>query len=166
LIAALTATLPCYRLEWDTGVDKLLVVSVGTGLTRAGFKKRDPDAITLFEQAASAVPALVGTIVRQQDMLCRVLGQCRSGAPIDGEVGELKVSGLLSAGEKKFSYVRYNREFTPAETERLLRLTGQRFALDNLGLVPFLQDAGREYAERFVRADDLLLNPQGQGGRR
>ena len=35
LIAALTATLPCYRVEWPTGTDRLHLVSVGTGRVAA-----------------------------------------------------------------------------------------------------------------------------------
>jgi len=160
LIAVLTATLPSYKLEWETGVNKLLVISVGTGQTRRGFTKHDPDAINLVEQAKSLVPALMGSIAQQQDMLCRVIGHCRCGGPIDSELGDLKESGLLPATEKKFSYLRYNREFTHAETQRLRQLTGQRFALDNLRLIPFLQEAGREYSKRTVRADDLMLTVQ------
>ncbi|MEQ1910504.1 MAG: patatin-like phospholipase family protein [Vicinamibacterales bacterium] len=155
-IAALTAMLPCYRIQWQTGVDKLLVVSVGTGLVRARLEKRDPERINVVDQARSAVPALMGSVSQQQDMLCRLIGSCQSGAPLDLEVGDLKEPSLFGTSEKKFSYLRYNREFTPAESARLLSATGQKFALDNLGLIPFLKDAGRDYARASVHPEDVL----------
>ena len=157
LIAALTALLPCYRIKWPGGVDKLQVVSIGTGITRARLTKHDAEHVTVLEQAVNVAPALMSSISQHEDMLCRLIGDCRVGDTLDSEIGELKDEALLGDGQKKFSYVRYNREFTPSETAELYRLTGQKFALDNLQLIPFLQEKGREYAESAVHADDILL---------
>jgi len=57
-------------------------------------------------------------------MICRVLGDCRFGASLDSELGELRGAALFGGGEKRFGYVRYNREFKPEETEALLRRRG------------------------------------------
>jgi len=159
MIAALTALLPCYRMNWSAGVDRLLVVSVGTGQTRTVFKSHDAERISVVEQFSGLAGALMGSISQHEDMMCRLLGRCRAGGVLDSEVGDLTEAALFSESEQKFSYVRYNREFTAAETAELYRLTRQKFALDNLRLIPFLQAAGREYAAAAVRADDLLLFP-------
>jgi hypothetical protein len=85
-----------------------------------------------------------------------VLGDCRFGAPIDSEIGDLHGPGLLSAVEKKFSYVRYNRMFDANEAPRLASGKQVRFTLDNLELIPFLQETGRQYARQHVTPAHLL----------
>jgi len=152
LIATLMATLPEFHIEWPTGPDRLQVISIGTGSERARMKKHEAGDVHMLDQAAFVIPALLGSVAVEQDMLCRVLGRCDYGDTIDTEVGALAGAGILSESEKKFSYVRYNREFTATETAALLRDTGQRFSLDNLALIPYLQQVGREYAASAVAA--------------
>ena len=75
----LMATLPAYNLGWPTGRDELLLVSVGTGTTeqvRAGLR---PDDLNLLSYATSVPEALIHSAAVQNDYLCRVLGECRSG---------------------------------------------------------------------------------------
>ena len=159
LIAVLTATLPAYGIEWHSGPDHLLLVSVGTGFERTTFKKQRVADIHLLDHAWHVPAALVGSIALQQDMLCRILGECRFGEDIDSELGKLAPSGLLSSAEKKFSYVRYNRLFDRAETSELARKTGGEFTLDNIRLIPHLCDEGRDYAASAVSPGDIGLVP-------
>lgn len=156
LIAVLTATLPCYRIEWPTGVDKLMLVSVGTGFERVRFKKGRASRISILEGATYVPSALLSSLVQEQDLVCRVLGDCRFGEELDSEIGCLAGPALLNQHEKKFTYVRYNRFFSSEETDDMTRRTGQPFTLDNVGLIPYLQTVGRDYARQAVRADDLL----------
>jgi patatin-like phospholipase/acyl hydrolase len=156
LLAVLMATLPCYRLEWQTGIDNLLVVSVGTGSQAARMAKHDAGQVNWLDSASYVPRALMGSLSQQQDALCRVLGECRFGAPIDSEMGDLHEPGLLSAAEKKFAYVRYNRRFNDTDAPQLASGRRMPFALDNLELIPFLRDAGREYAEQHVIGAHLL----------
>jgi len=156
LIATLMATLPPFHIEWPTGPDRLQVVSIGTGSERARMKKHEATDVHMLDQAAFVIPALLGSVAVEQDLLCRVLGRCDHGDPIDSEIGALHDPGILSATEKKFSYVRYNREFTAAEIASLLRETGQKFGLDNLALIPYLQKVGRDYAAQAVQRTHLF----------
>jgi hypothetical protein len=52
----------------------------------------------------SSMPAvLMYAALKEQDLLCRVFGRCRHGAPIDREVGHLmQGEGLLK--DRSFSY--------------------------------------------------------------
>lgn len=156
LIAALMATLPQFQINWPTGAERLQLVSVGTGSERARLKKQAAEQVHMIDQAAFVIPALLGSVGTEQDLVCRVLGDCVHGEPIDSEIGDLSGSGILDSREKKFRYVRYNREFTAAETDLLFRESGQRFSLDNLALIPYLQRVGREYAAAHVRAEHLV----------
>ena len=162
LIAILTATLPCYRIQWPTGPDRLLVVSVGTCLERIRFAKTEVKDIHYLDQARHVAPALLSSISQEQDMLCRLLGDPLFGAPIDSEMGDLTGSTLLGRAERKFGYVRYNREVTRAEAEQLRLRTRQSFTLDNVGVMPFLKEIGQQYAEATVRREHLGLSPNAE----
>ncbi|MDK1481220.1 patatin-like phospholipase family protein, partial [Sinorhizobium sp. 6-117] len=73
--------------RWRVGVDNMLVVSVGTGTTpdvRAGL---EPEQMHLLFNATSIPSALMFAASNEQDLLCRVFGNCRAGDPIDRELG-------------------------------------------------------------------------------
>jgi hypothetical protein len=78
-------------------------------------------------------------------------------------MGDLHQPGLMTGGEKKFAYVRYNRVFDPAHVGRTAGGRRVRFTLDNLELIPFLQEAGRQYAEQHVTAAHLLPDTAARG---
>ncbi len=155
LIAALTATLPCYRIGWATGPDALLVVSIGTCRERVRFKK-GTTRVGLLDYAGHVPMALLSSVSQEQDLMCRLLGECRFGDRLDSELGDLLGSSLLAQPEKKFSYVRYNYEVTPSETDELRALTGQDFTLDNLNAIDWLKGLGETYAGQ-VRREHLLI---------
>lgn len=161
LLAVLLATLPCYRLEWKTGVDDLLVLSVGTGSQPVQMAKHDAGQVNWLDSASYVPRALMSSLSQHEDALCRVLGECRFGAPIDSEMGDLHEPGLLGAAEKKFAYVRYNRVFGEADVPHAASGRSLRFTLDNLALMPYLQDAGRQYARDHVKAGHLLADDEG-----
>jgi len=156
LIAMLMATLPPYRIGWELGVDKLLLVSIGTGVERIRYKTTRVTDLHFGHHIKHVSAALIAGAVQEQDLMCRVLGECRFGDEIDREIGDLKGPGLLRADEKKFAYVRYNRMFSAEETASMTERTGQEFTLDNVGLIPYLQDVGAEYARKFVRREHLF----------
>src|SRR5690606_2605077 len=108
-------------INWQTGVNNLQVVSVGTGSVRTQLAKHDAERIHLLDQVAFVIPALLESIAIEQDLLCRVLGECRYGEELDREIGSLHGDGMLAQAEKRFSYIRYNRFYSHDETEALLR---------------------------------------------
>lgn len=155
LIALLTATLPAYRIEWPTGPERLLVVSVGTGATKTRLRRKLHFLLKRLSLAMSVPSGLLEAISQQQDLMCRVLGECVFGAPLDLELGSLQPSGLLAPAEKKFRYVRYNKLFTAEEIDAAQRDLGA-FRIDNLRLMNLLRSAGEEYGESNVRLEHLL----------
>jgi hypothetical protein len=116
----LMATLDSYQLCWPATESDLLLVSVGTGTCPKADDRLRPDAMNLLYNASSVPAALMDAALNEQDLLCRVFGRCRHGAPVDAEVGDLmQGKGLLDG--RLFSYVRYNAELS-------------RRGLDELGL--------------------------------
>jgi uncharacterized protein len=116
----LMATLDAYRLRWPATESDLLLVSVGTGTSRKTDDHLQPGNMNLLFNANSVPAALMHAALNEQDLVCRVFGRCRHGAPIDLELGDLMHGeGLLA--NRLFSYVRYNAELS-------------RQGLDDLGL--------------------------------
>lgn len=154
MAAILMATLPAYGLSWPAGREKLHVVSIGT----CGGKARLPDKkkahqINMLDALRYLAPALLGAISAEQDLMCRVLGDCVHGAPLDAELQSLDAPTLLSAEEQKFTYVRYDQRMEELRAQVPDLPKGE---LDDLRMIPHLQKAGREYAARHVAWQHLF----------
>lgn len=116
----LMATHSAYGLQWQTGEQKLLLVSIGTGTSPKADDRLRPGDMNLLFNASSVPAALMVAALHEQDTLCRVFGRCRHGAAIDRELGDLR-SGQSVLEPRLFTYLRYNAEPT-------------REGLDQLGL--------------------------------
>jgi hypothetical protein len=154
LIAVLMATLAPYRLCWPVGRDQLHVISIGTGSIRPHLPKKLPENVDLLDQIKFAIPALIGSIAAEQDLICRVIGDCIFGEALDSEIGDLLGPNLLASSEQKFTYVRYNQAFD-APSLRSIGPTPLRADLDDLSLMPALRDIGKAYAEQNLRQEHL-----------
>lgn len=109
----LMAALRQYELQWPTGVNNMLIVSVGTGTAPHADEHLRPSAMNLIYNATSLPGALMGGALNQQDLTCRVLGYCRHGAELDREIGDLLGEQESIRGVPPlFSYVRYNATLT------------------------------------------------------
>ena len=171
LIAALTAILPGYHMDWPTGPDKIRVVSIGTLAFSSELSVSHP-SLWLGAIAAKIPAALLQSMGWQQDYLCRCLGECIFGEILDGEVGflvdaadaERKDSeGKCSfpvwrprPAESWFSYVRYNRTFKKAEMLEILNKYPNLARLDAVKGIPHLIEVGQKYAEEHVKLEHLV----------
>jgi hypothetical protein len=153
LLAVLMATLPCYRLEWPAGRDRLHVISIGTGMHRSRLPSKIARKIYIWDEARFAVPALMQSVSMNQDVLCRVLGDCVYGAGLDSEIGSLDSPTLLPDAEQRFTYVRYNAAMDSRDVG--VPLTRKELKLDNLRMMPRLRTIGRNYADVAVDAAHL-----------
>jgi len=156
LLLYLMATLPAYRVGWETGVDKMLLVSVGTGRVSTGIGTRRGDQMNVLFHARSLPDALMDSINREQDVICRTIGFCRVGEAIDSELGNFRNVAPDEIERKRFTYIRYDHAYTPEELQHARRYGKGGISLDNIRVIPFLQDIGRTYAEEHVHGDDLV----------
>jgi patatin-like phospholipase/acyl hydrolase len=151
----LMATVEPYNLNWPTGVDKLLLVSVGTGTSPKANANLQPDDMNLLYNASSIPSALMFAALNEQDFLCRVFGDCLAGCALDREVSDMK-GKRGPAMPKLFTYMRYNAELT-AEGLAQLGLAGIKpenvQALDSIDHITELQRVGQAVGEREVRQD-------------
>jgi hypothetical protein len=155
----LMATLGAYKLGWQTGEDKMLVVSVGTGTAANANADLAPDELNLLYNAQSIPSALMFSASNEQDLLCRVFGRCKAGAMIDREVWDL--TGEYGRGvvdPKLFTYMRYNAELTK-EGLSALGLPDVKPAnvqqLDSIDHIDELQAVGRAVGDRDVKIADF-----------
>jgi uncharacterized protein len=154
LIAALTATLPCYEFCWPASRTELHVISVGTGLARARMPGKAAEDVNMLDHIRYIAPALIGAVAWEQDLFCRILGDCVHGAAMDFEIGALEGPSLLRIEEQKFTYARYDQPLDERHP-KIEALPHGQFQLDNLKLIPLLQELGREYAEKHVRPEQF-----------
>lgn len=107
----LMATVEPYKLCWPAGRERMLLVSVGTGTSPKANVDLDPHDMNLIYNASSMPSALMFAALNEQDMLCRVFGDCRHGDRLDREIGDL-VGARGPADPKLFTYLRYNAELS------------------------------------------------------
>lgn len=146
----LMATMEPYHLEWPTGTDKMLVVSIGTGTSPKANQDLQPEDMNLLFNASSIPSALMYAALNEQDLLCRVFGDCRHGDQLDLEIGTL-VGARGPIHPKLFTYVRYNAELTSDWLgEHGLGHIQPRHvqALDSTKYLDELQQVGRKVAEQ------------------
>ena len=123
------ATDPAYRLNWKTGEQNLLVVSVGTGAAESmGATAASPN-----KNIVSVVAGLPGELMYgiqvEQDINCRTIGRCTFGAPLDREILDMiprKVDAAMTMEQqyqapliplttdlgRHFLYARYNADLS------------------------------------------------------
>ncbi|MCE0498998.1 MAG: patatin-like phospholipase family protein [Methylacidiphilales bacterium] len=154
-IMYLTAVLPAFGNNWETGEDKMRIISIGTGRRRVKMDQLDVRQIMVMDQLKHAVPALIDSNNQYQDLCCRLAGRCLIGTEIDTEMGSMVYEQLIPGDPRKFLYCRYNHKLTDDEVREGLGIHPDFFGVDNLPAIPFLKRLGQEYAEN-VRIGHLV----------
>ena len=154
LMAVMYATLEGYRVNWPTGADRLLVVSVGTG-------RADKEVRKSAVAAAHAMKGLLGLMddcAAMQEILLQWMSNSRTARVLDREVGDLQHD--LIAATPLISYLRYNgdlgvdavKALMPKLADDKIRSLTEMDAPENMQT---LFKLGELTAERDVRADDF-----------
>ena len=151
----LMATFEPYKVCWPAGEDKILVVSVGTGMSSEANKDLQPEQMNLIYNAKSIPSALMFAALNEQDLLCRVFGKCLSGDMIDREVGDC-IGKKGPVEPKLFTYVRYNLELSRngLDASGLTDIDPKTVQkLDSTDYIEDLQRIGVSFAGQKVKAD-------------
>lgn len=159
----LMSTVGAYRLGWEPGADRMLIVSVGTGSSPDANEDLAPGEMNLLYNAGSIPSALMYAASNEQDLLCRVFGDCRVGDQIDREVEDLidRESTAPSASvpglrPKLFTYLRYNAELSRPGLNALglpKVEPKQVQTLDAVDRIPELQEVGRAVVASKMRPE-------------
>jgi patatin-like phospholipase/acyl hydrolase len=118
-LIARMATTREYNLNWDTGENNLLVISVGTGAAPKTDAEVYSSGKTAFTNLANFPAALMYGAQVDQDINCRIVGRCVYGAEIDRELRDLiprdaagNVIPIAEDQKRQFLYARYNADLT------------------------------------------------------
>jgi hypothetical protein len=102
----LIATLSGFMFNWPTGEERLLLVSVGTGLARPSDTAEAVLGRHIWSWASSVPGMLIEDANWQNQLLLQYLSRSRTPWPIDDEVGDL--SRDLLPSEPSLTYLRYD----------------------------------------------------------
>ncbi|HLD47874.1 MAG TPA: patatin-like phospholipase family protein [Desulfobaccales bacterium] len=155
--AFLMATVEPYNLNWPTGEDQILVVSIGTGTNPKANADLQVSEMNLLYNSASLPLALMYAALNEQDFLCRVFGKCLAGDPLDCEVGDL-IGTKGPANPKLFTYLRYNAELTfkgLADLDLMDIQPEEVQKIDSVEHLDDLQRIGQAVAQKKVKTQDF-----------
>ncbi|MEM8815472.1 MAG: patatin-like phospholipase family protein [Pseudomonadota bacterium] len=120
------STEPAYRLNWPSGEQNLLIVSLGTGTAPVLADSADDPETNLAAAAVNTLSAVMAQAQVDQDMNCRTVGRCNFGGVLDMEVADLiprdaggKRIPLDRDLGRRFLYLRYDAEFTREGLDRI-----------------------------------------------
>ncbi|SDM20429.1 patatin-like phospholipase family protein [Kriegella aquimaris] len=146
------ATHSAYKLNWERGEDKLLIVSVGTGSATSEGEYRNLGN-TLMELPTN----LMYAIQIDQDINCRTFGKCTYGPEIDRELGDM-VPAASEDTNRDFTYVRYNADLSEKGLKALglENLDAEKVQkMDSVKNIKDLQLVGAKTAIEQVNLDHL-----------
>jgi hypothetical protein len=149
------ATQPAYRLEWKTGEQNLLLVSVGTG---AAAGVTDAVERNLFGNMQNLPSELMYGIQVEQDINCRTFGRCVHGSEIDREMGNLVLPEDKPDHGRFFRYVRYNADLSQEGLDTLGLNDIEAAAvqkMDAVGQIDNLSRIGQIVAKKEVSIGDF-----------
>jgi hypothetical protein len=106
----MVATLNGFPFHWPTGEDKLLLVSVGTGVREFKKRAKEIDKAWLGEWAANIPEMLMQDAGWQNQVILQWLSQSKTAEVMDSEMGNLEGDHL--SGIPLISYLRYNFKIT------------------------------------------------------
>jgi len=156
LILFMMSRLQPYGLCWDTGLDKLTIVSIGTG----GHRKRlNSASLGRMQNITVALHALMTVMDDTQGMALAMMewmGQCPTPWIVNSELGSLGES--FPCGPL-FRFLRYDVRL---EADWLERHLGMKLSdadidrareMDNPASIPLAYDIGRRAAELQVKPE-------------
>jgi hypothetical protein len=133
-------------------------LSASAPVARPGLKEDD---LWFLDHAKNIPSALMNGASAGWDMACRILGNCRFGAQIDREFGDMVYSdeeGSNWTGTKLFTYVRYDPDVT-AKGLNDLDLADIKPAhvqiMDSVDHIDDIQRVGKAYADRYFQLSHL-----------
>ena len=126
LQAFMYVTASGYRVNWATGEERLLLVSIGTGAHDPAVRRSEVAAA----HALRALLSLMDDCAALQETLLQWMSRSPTARKIDSELQRL--DGDLVGGAPLLSYVRYNVDLDAASIHALLGSEATAIPVENL----------------------------------
>ncbi len=140
----MVATLKGFPFHWEMGPDKLLLVSVGTGMGRIDKVPKDITKNHLLKWAQQIPDMFMQDASWHNQLILQWMAKSPTAWEIDGEVGKCE-NDLLVPDEKKrglFSYLRYN---VWLDEPSLKEYTGKTYSKDQIDDLVEMSNAESRY---------------------
>jgi hypothetical protein len=131
LQALMLATLDGFGLKWPFGVDRLMVVSVGTGSRSLKIDSRKVLDMPAVALAGQSVLSIMADCDWQNQAILQWMSRSPTAWRIDSEVEYLQ-EDVIGGGEPLIHYLRYNILFDPVWLKRELNLVMNQEESDSL----------------------------------
>jgi uncharacterized protein len=100
------AALEGHGFKWETGKDKLLLISIGTGTYKQTFTSEQLSRMSSAGQGLKALQSLMDDCARMNQCTLQWLTDCLTPTKIDRAVGDMKLDSYN--GPQLATYARYN----------------------------------------------------------
>jgi uncharacterized protein len=130
----MVATLKGFPFHWKMGADNLLLVSVGTGMSRWQAIPQDVANYNLLNWAKQIPDMLMQDASWHNQAILQWLSKSDTRWSIDGEIGDLKddMVDYGSTGNGMLTYLRYNLWIEATGLNTLMNKTYTQQQVDNL----------------------------------
>ncbi|HWP56884.1 MAG TPA: patatin-like phospholipase family protein [Candidatus Acidoferrales bacterium] len=151
------AALQGHGFRWPAGKDKLLLISVGTGIYKQTFKAEELLRMTAAEQGLRALQSLMDDCARVNQSLLQWLTDCLTPWTIDRAVQDMRLDSR--AGPKLATYARYNVLLEAGWLKTEIRIDqppgklAEIAAMDNPANMDELAEIGRLAAAKQVKPE-------------
>ena len=98
------ATIPAHGFNWPTGVDKLRIISIGTGTFRERLDANKAKRMTSVSLAVKALAGMIYDNEMQTLQLMQLLGSSKIPWEINSEIGDL--AGVQLGDKPLFGFIR------------------------------------------------------------
>lgn len=118
----MVATLQGFPFRWKMGADNILLVSIGTGVSKFNKHYKEITAYQEFQWAAQIPDMLMQDASWQNQIILQWLSNSPAPWNIDGEIGDLSGDMMYKdeKGKGLISYLRYNTWLMKDELEKLM----------------------------------------------
>lgn len=160
----MVATLKGFPFHWKTGVDNLLVISVGTGMSRLTRLPEKIEANNLLHWAQQIPDMLMQDASWNNQAILQWMSHSNTCWSIDGEIGDLSEDCVTGDDKSKalLTYQRYNLWLDRPTLRELMNkdLTQEKVddlvEMSNAGNRYELFDIGKAAAEKGAKVNELV----------
>jgi hypothetical protein len=151
------AALDGHGFHWPTGSDKLLLISVGTGVFKKTYTTKQITAMAAAEQGLRSLQSLMDDCGRVNQAMLQWLTNCLTPWAIDSAVGDMKLDS--QSGPQLATYARYNVVLEPGWLKTTVKLdlapeaVAKIAAMDDPNNMRDLTDIGRLAAKEQLKPE-------------
>jgi hypothetical protein len=171
----MVATLKGFPFHWEMGPDKMLLVSIGTGMGRINRICDDITDNNLLNWAREIPEMFMQDASWHNQLLLQWMAKSPTAWEIDGEIGNLENDLIVVDKDKRglFSYLRYNawldqpnlqqlmgRQYSKEEIKDLVEMSNaaSRYELYDIGIKAAASQVEKNHFA-CIRKDTLYCSP-------